>query len=301
MTPLRSMLFIPADSEKKLGKVDGCGADAVILDLEDSVAAANKPVARALVAAFLAARPRGARKAQLWVRINPLDSGLALADLVAVAGGAPCGIMEPKINTPEDVRILSHYLDAFEAQHGIESGSTKIIPIVTETAIAPFNLGALATAGLERMVGITWGAEDLSAALGASTNIDASGELAFTYKMVRSMTLLAAHASGVQAIDSLHADFRDEDGLRASSRASRAEGFSGRLAIHPAQVAAINESFMPSDADVAHAQRVIDAFKASPGAGTVGLDGKMIDLPHLKAAERILASAHAPTRSGSTT
>ncbi len=301
MTPLRSMLFIPADSEKKLGKVDGCGADAVILDLEDSVAAANKPVARALAAAFLAVRPRGARKAQLWVRINPLDSGFALADLVSVAGGAPCGIMQPKINTPEDVRILSHYLDVLEAQHCVEAGSTKIIPIVTETAMAPFNLGALAAAGLDRMVGMTWGAEDLSAALGASTNIDASGELAFTYKMVRSMTLLAAHASGVQAIDSLHADFRDEDGLRASSRASRAEGFDGRLAIHPAQVAAINESFMPSDADVAHAQRVIDAFKASPGAGTVGLDGKMIDLPHLKAAERILASAHAPTRSGSTT
>ena len=294
MTPLRSMLFIPADSEKKLGKVDGCGADAVILDLEDSVAAANKPMARELVAAFLGTRPRGARRVQLWVRINPLDSGFALADLVAVAGGAPCGIMQPKINTPEDVRILSHYLDAFEAQHGVEAGSTKIIPIVTETAIAPFNLGALATAGLERMVGITWGAEDLSAALGASTNIDASGELAFTYKMVRSMTLLAAHASGVQAIDSLHADFRDDEGLRASSRASRAEGFSGRLAIHPAQVAAINECFLPSEAEVAHARRVIDAFAASPGAGTVGLDGKMIDLPHRRAAERVLAAYKVP-------
>lgn len=300
MRPLRSLLFIPADSEKKLGKVDDCGADAVILDLEDSVAAANKRMARELVAAFLGTRPRGARKVQLWVRMNPLDSGLALADLVAVMGGAPCGIMQPKIDTPQDVRILSFYLDALEAQHGIPAGSTKIIPIVTETAIAPFNLGALATAGLDRMVGITWGAEDLSAALGASTNRDAGGDLAFTYKMVRSMTLLAAHASGVQAIDSLHADFRDEDGLRTSSRAARAEGFTGRLAIHPAQVAAINESFMLSDAEVAHARRVIDAFAANPGAGTVGLDGKMIDLPHKKAAERVLAD-YAPTSNGSTT
>ncbi len=293
MRPLRSLLFIPADSEKKLNKVDDCGADAVILDLEDSVAATNKPAARDLAAAFLTARPRAGRMVQLWVRINPLDSMMALADLVAVMRGAPCGIMVPKINTPEDVRILSHYLDALEAQHGIAAGSTGIIPIVTETAIAPFNLGALAKAKLGRMVGMTWGAEDLSAALGASTNSGADGTLSFTYKMVRSMTLLAAHASGVQAIDSLHADFRDDVGLRASSRAARAEGFTGRLAIHPAQVMTINESFLPSDADVAHARRVIEAFAANPGAGTVGLDGKMIDMPHRRAAERVLAAFRA--------
>lgn len=294
MTMLRSMLFIPADSEKKLGKVDACGADAVILDLEDSVAPENKAAARLLVAAFLAARPKAGRTVELWVRINPLDSGLALTDLVAVAGGAPCGIMQPKINTPDDVRVLSHYLDALEAQHGITPGSIKIMPIVTETAIAPFHLGGLATAGLDRMAGITWGAEDLSAALGASTNRDATGELAFTYKMARSLTLLAAHASGVQAIDALHADFRDEEGLRATTRAACAEGFTGRLAIHPAQVAAINEGFMPSDAEVAHANRVLAAFAANPGAGTVGLDGKMIDIPHKKAAEKVLAMAEKP-------
>ena len=291
MTMLRSMLFIPADSEKKLGKVDGCGADAVILDLEDSVAADNKALARELTAAFLAARPVAQRKVQLWVRINPLDSGLALTDLVAIAGGAPCGIMQPKINTPDDVRVLSHYLDALEVQHGIAPGSIRIMPIVTETAIAPFHLGELASAGLKRMVGITWGAEDLSAALGASSNLDANGELAFTYKMARSLTLLAAHASGVQAIDALHADFRDDTGLLTSSRAARAEGFTGRLAIHPAQVAGINEGFMPSDAEIAHAKRVIAAFADNPGAGTVGLDGKMIDIPHKKAAEKVLASA----------
>jgi citrate lyase subunit beta / citryl-CoA lyase len=266
----------------------------VILDLEDSVAAENKAAARTLVAAFLAARPKAGRTVQLWVRINPLDSGLALTDLVAVTGGAPCGIMQPKINTPDDVRMLSHYLDALEAQHAIAPGSIKIMPIVTETAIAPFHLGGLATAGLARMVGITWGAEDLSAALGASTNLDANGELAFTYKMARSLTLLAAHASGVQAIESLHADFRDEAGLLASSRAARAEGFTGRLAIHPAQVAGINEGFMPSEAEVAHARRVIDAFAANPGAGTVGLDGKMLDMPHKKAAEKVLAAYKLP-------
>jgi citrate lyase subunit beta / citryl-CoA lyase len=294
MTMLRSMLFIPADSEKKLGKVDGCGADAVILDLEDSVAAENKAEARVLVAAFLAARPKAGRTVQLWVRINPLDSGLALTDLVAVAGGAPCGIMQPKINTPDNVRVLSHYLDALEVQHGIAPGSIKIMPIVTETAIAPFHLGELATAGLDRMVGITWGAEDLSAALGASTNRDANGDLAFTYKMARSLTLLAAHASGVQAIDTLHTDFRDDTGLLTSSRAARAEGFTGRLAIHPAQVAGINEGFMPSESEVTHARRVIDAFAANPGAGTVGLDGKMIDIPHKKAAEKVLSAYSVP-------
>ncbi len=294
MTMLRSMLFIPADSEKKLGKVDGCGADAVILDLEDSVAADNKPLARDLVAAFLAARPTAQRKTQLWVRINPLDSGLALTDLVAIAGGAPCGIMQPKINTPDDVRTLSHYLDALEVQHGIDAGSIKIIPIVTETAVAPFHLGALAGAGLTRMVGMTWGAEDLSAALGASTNCNANGALAFTYQMVRSLTLLAAHASGVQPIDALHADFRDDAGLLASSRVARAEGVTGRLAIHPAQVAGINEGFMPSEAEVAHARRVIAAFDENPGAGTVGLDGKMIDIPHRKAAEKVLGAYKVP-------
>jgi citrate lyase subunit beta / citryl-CoA lyase len=289
--PLRSMLFIPGDSEKKLGKVDDCGADAVILDLEDSVAPENKPLARQLVPAFMQARPHGKRSPQLWVRVNPFDTGLTLADLAAVVPAAPDGIMQPKTNDPECVRRMSYYLDALEAAHGIEPGSIKILPVATETAVAPFHLGAFATAGLDRLMGLTWGAEDLSAAIGASTNLDASGEWSFTYKMVRSMTLLAAHASGVQAIDTLFVDFKDDEGLRASCRAARAEGFTGRIAIHPAQVAAINESFMPSGDEIAHAQRVLDAFAANPGAGTVGLDGKMIDIPHQKQALRVLAQA----------
>jgi citrate lyase subunit beta / citryl-CoA lyase len=291
--PLRSMLFIPGDSEKKLGKVDACGADAVILDLEDSVAPENKALARDLVPAFMKDRPHGARKLQLWVRVNPFDTGLTLDDLTAVVPAAPDGIMQPKTDSPECLRRMSHYLDALEAAHGIEPGSIKILPVATETAVAPFHLGEFATAGLKRLIGLTWGAEDLSAAIGASTNLDSSGEWSFTYKMARSLTLLAAHASGVQALDTLFVDFKDDEGLRASCRAARAEGFTGRIAIHPAQVAGINESFMPSVEEIAHAQRVLDAFAANLGAGTVGLDGKMIDIPHQKQAQRVLAQAQA--------
>lgn len=290
---LRSMLFIPGDSERKLAKVEGCGADAVILDLEDAVSPENKPLARRMVADFLRARPPGDRAAQLWVRVNPFDTGLTLDDLAAVMPGAPDGIMQPKIDGPQDVQRLSHYLDALEAAHGLTRGAVKILPVATETAIAPFTLGQFASAGLERLAGLTWGAEDLSTALGASTNLDAQGEWAFTYRMARSLCLLAAHAAGVQAIDTLYVDFRDDEGLRAASRAARAEGFTGRIAIHPAQVEGINASFTPSADEIAHARRVLDAFAANPGAGTVGLDGKMIDIPHRKQAERVLAQAGA--------
>jgi citrate lyase subunit beta/citryl-CoA lyase len=293
MRNIRSFLFIPGDSEKKLAKADGSGADALIFDLEDAVAPPNKPLARQLVPAFLHDRPASKRKSQLWVRINPLDSGLALMDLAAVVAARPDGLMLPKANGPEDVLKLSHYLDALEAQAGLPIQSIKILPVATETAIAPFRLGDYASAGLTRLLGITWGAEDLSAAIGASTNVDASGQWAFTYQMARSLCLLAARAAGVQAVDTLYVNFKDEPGLRASSRASRAEGFTGRIAIHPAQVAAINESFMPSPEEIAHAKRVVAAFDAAPGAGTVGLDGNMIDIPHLKQAQGVLAQAAA--------
>ena len=291
--PIRSMLFIPGDSEKKLGKADETGADALILDLEDSVAPENKPRAREFVRAFLDDRPKGQRRAQLWVRINPLDSGQCLADLVAVAGGAPDGVLQPKTNSPADVRQLSHYLDAFEASHRLASGAISILPIATETAVAPFHLGDFAGAGLERLMGLTWGAEDLSAALGASGNSDANDEWSFTYKMARSLTLLAAHACGVAAIESVYVDYRNETGLRSACRAARAEGFTGSLAIHPSQVAVINECFTPSSAEIAHARRVVTLFAANPGTGTLGLDGKMLDIPHLRQAERVLAQAAA--------
>lgn len=289
MQPLRSFLFIPGDSEKKLGKIEGCGADAVILDLEDAVAPANKSMARKMVADYLAARPKSSRRIQLWVRVNPFDTGMTADDLAAIMPGAPDGIMQPKINGPECVRDLSVILDKLETEASLISGSTLILPVATETPIAPFRLGDFATARLSRLAGLTWGAEDLSSAMGASTNLGPDGKWAFTYQMVRSLTLLAAHASGVPAYETLYVDFRDDEGLRHSCRAARAEGWSGRIAIHPAQVAGINESFSPSEAEVAFARRVLAAFEAEPNAGTVGIDGKMYDIPHLKAAHKTLA------------
>lgn len=289
---LRSLLFIPGDSEKKLAKVAGCGADAVILDLEDSVAPANKAAARDKVADFLRDFDRSAKDApQLWVRINPLGSGLAESDLAAVVPARPDGVMQPKPDGPEDVAKVSSLLDHMELAHGVAPGSIGIIPVATETAIAPFRLGEYAGAGLTRLRGLTWGAEDLAAALGATGNRGGDGEFLYTFRLVRSLTLMAAHAAGVPAIETLHADFKDDAGLLASSRQARAEGFSGRLAIHPAQVATINDGFTPSAEEVAFARRVVAAFDAEPGAGVVGLDGKMLDMPHLKAAKRTLGLA----------
>ncbi len=284
--PLRSLLFVPGDSDRKIAKGIASGADAVIFDLEDAVAPANKATARALVAATLKATPQAERTTQYWVRINPFDTGLTLGDLAAIAPGAPDGIVQPKTNGPADVQRLSFYLDAMEAVHGLPAEAIRIIPVASETASAPFTLGEFAGAALARLAGLTWGAEDLATAVGASTNREASGDWAFTYRMVRSLSLLGAHAAGVEAIETLLVDFRDEEGLRASSRGAYAEGFSGRLAIHPAQVPIINECFMPSPEEIAHAERVIALFAAHPGTGTIGIDGKMFDIPHLKQAER---------------
>ncbi|HEX4151942.1 MAG TPA: CoA ester lyase [Steroidobacteraceae bacterium] len=288
---LRSLLFIPGDSEKKLGNGDRAGADALVLDLEDSVLPERKARARELTVDYLKGRPSSGRRTQLWVRINPIDSPLALADLSAIVQAAPDGVMLPKADGPSDVARLSFYLDALEAQAGVAAGSIRVLPVATETAAAPFNLGAYAAAHLPRLAGLTWGSEDLSAALGASTNRETSGEWAFTYRVVRSLTLMGARAARVEPIDTLYADFRDEAGLRASSRASRAEGFTGRLAIHPAQVAAINESYTSSAEEIEHARRVVAAFEASPGAGAVSLDGKMVDIPHLKQAQALIRRA----------
>ncbi|GAM99043.1 hydroxymethylglutaryl-CoA lyase [alpha proteobacterium U9-1i] len=288
---LRSLLFVPGDSEKKLAKAEGIGADALILDLEDAVAMERKPVARALVRDFVSAR---SGKSALWVRLNPLDSGLIQGDLEAVLEAKPDGLMLPKPDGPDDVRALAQRLDELGAPDTI-----KIIPVASETPAAVFNLGAYVTGQkIERLSGITWGAEDLSAAIGASTNRDADGAWSFTYKMARSLTLLAAHGAGVQAIETLHADFRDVEGLRASSRAARAEGFSGRLAIHPDQVAIINEAFTPSVEEVAFARRIVAAFDADTSLGAVAIDGKMIDQPHLKQARNIIAQAEAAEARG---
>lgn len=288
---MRSLLFIPGDSEKKLSKVLQCSADAVILDLEDSVSDERKPVAREMVVAFLRDHPRTGRAVKLWVRVNPLDTPLALQDLAAIVAGDPDGVMLPKANGPEDVRRLGHHLDALEVAFGIAPGSVRILPVATETAIAPFRLGDYAGNSLPRLAGLTWGAEDLSSAIGASTNLGPDGQWALTYQLVRSMTLLAASAAGVPAYDTLYVDYRDEEGLIASSRAARNEGFEGRIAIHPDQVRGINLAFSPSPEDVAFARRVVETFANAGDAGTVGLDGRMLDKPHLVQAHKTLARA----------
>jgi citrate lyase subunit beta/citryl-CoA lyase len=281
------MLFVPGDSEKKFAKAHDVGADALILDLEDSVSPAKKPGARETVLAMLA--QRRTEGPELWVRINPLDTEFVLDDLAAIVKGRPDGIIAPKTNGPDDVRQLGHYLDALEARDGVDPGSIRIIPVATETARAPFTLGDFADAGLTRLLGLTWGAEDISTAIGATTNMAPDGRWALTYRTIRSLCLLAAKAAGVQALETVATDFRDEEALRRSSREAQREGFTGRMAIHPAQVAPINESFTPDTEDVDFARRVVDAFAAQPDAGTVGLDGKMLDIPHLKQAQQVLA------------
>ena len=290
--PIRSFLFVPGDSEKKLAKVKQSTADAVILDLEDAVSGSRKGVARELVAEFVRFHEVTARSPQLWVRVNPLDSGLALADIAAVVPSSPAGLVIPKTDGPADVVRIHHYLEAFESAHGIAEGTIQVLPVATETAIAPFRLGDFAAAGLSRLYGLTWGAEDLSAALGAATNLAPDGEWANTYQLVRSLTLMGARAAGVEAVETLYVDIRDEEGLANTSRQARAEGFSGRIAIHPSQVDTINAAFTPTAAEVEYATRVVEAFAAD--VGTVALDGRMLDLPHLKQAQRVLA-LRAPT------
>lgn len=288
-TPIRSFLFVPGDSDRKLAKIADSSADAVILDLEDAVSAPRKPLARELVAEFIAAHPAAGSGPQLWVRMNPLGTEHALSDLAAVVASQPAGIMIPKIDGPRDVVRVHHYLEALEAAHGLETGRIRVLPVATETARAPFRLGDFADAAIDRLYGLTWGAEDLSAALGASTNLGPTGDWATTYQLVRSLTLIAARAADVEAVETLYVDIRDDQGLAESSRRARAEGFSGRIAIHPGQVDTINAAFTPTVDEVDFAQRVVEAFSAD--VGTVALDGKMLDLPHLKQAQRVLALA----------
>ncbi|HEX9159106.1 MAG TPA: CoA ester lyase [Rhizomicrobium sp.] len=278
---LRSMLFVPADSERKLEKARDSRADALILDLEDSVAAANRPRARALVQEFAKTKARPA----LWVRINPVDSADCNSDLDAVMASKPAGVVVPKPDSPDTLRALDRALSERERTHGLAPGSIRIIPVATETPAAVLSLFEYRDPP-PRLEAMTWGAEDLSAALGAASNRDEHGEFAFTYKVVRSLCLVAAKAAGVSAIETLHADFRDSAGLERAARTAQRDGFSGMLAIHPDQVDIINAAFTPSAADVEHARRVVAAFAG--GAGVASLDGKMLDQPHLKQAEHIL-------------
>jgi citrate lyase subunit beta/citryl-CoA lyase len=280
---VRSFLFVPADSERKLARALESGADALILDLEDSVAAANRPTARNLAREFL--DTHGSAKIARYVRVNPLASGLALDDLAATVAGRPDGILLPKC-VPDDVRTLDHYLAAFEAASGHAVGTTRIVAIATETPQAVFALGHYAGSS-PRLEAITWGAEDLSACIGGS-NRTIDGAYDGPYTLARSLCLLAAAAAGVAALDTIYTDFRDPDGLKAECAAARRSGFAGKMAIHPAQIGPINEAFSTSAAERDWAEKVVAAFAANPDAGTLALDGKMIDKPHLVLARRLL-------------
>lgn len=284
MVAARSWLFTPGDSPAKMAKAMNSAADVVLIDLEDAIAPDAKVATRALVHDFLAAHPD--RRDRLWVRINPLDSGLALADLAAIMPARPGGIMLPKAGGRADVDRLDHYLSAFEAAHGIADGSTPVIVIITETAEAMFHTADYR--GAPRVVAVSWGAEDLADALGASRNSHADGSYRFTYELARSLALIGAAAAGVSAIETIHGDFSDLDGLRARAEGVRADGFRGMLAIHPAQVDVINAAFTPSAEELAEAQEIVALFAAHPGKGTIGWKGRMLDRPHLSRARRLL-------------
>jgi citrate lyase subunit beta/citryl-CoA lyase len=284
---LRSLLFVPGDSERKFDKARACGADGLILDLEDAVASSRKADARLLVARFLA--DKTPRDWTFWVRVNPFETGLTLDDLAAVVEHGLSGIVLPKANGAHDVSRLAHCLDGLEAKAGMAAGQVKVLVVATETPLAMFNLGSY-TPPHARLVALTWGAEDLSAAVGATSNKEADGEWTAPYQMARSLCLFASAAADVLPIDTLYTDFRDHEGLAVSCRRSRRDGFVGRVAIHPDQVETINRCYSPSDEDVAHARRVVQAFADKKDAGTIGIDGKMYDIPHLKQAQRVLAS-----------
>jgi citrate lyase subunit beta/citryl-CoA lyase len=282
---LRSLLFVPGDSERKLEKASSCNADALILDLEDSVASTRTAFARGLVLEYLRTRRERGRQ-QLWVRINPLDTPASLHDLI-VADGAPDGLMLPKVNSPSDVQKLSNYLDVLEVRAGLQPGGIRILPVATETPQALFTLGGYAGCS-PRLSGMTWGAEDLASALGASSNRRADGEYDTVYQLAKAFCLAGAAAASVPAIDTIYANFSDSEGLADEAKAARRAGFTGKLAIHPGQVALINEAFSPSEDEVQWSKRVLQAFEDNPGLGTVGIEGKMLDMPHLKQARRLL-------------
>ncbi len=280
---MRSFLFVPADSERKLARGLESGADALILDLEDSVAPANRPVARAQALAFLNAH--GPDRVRRYVRVNPLASGLALDDLAATVAGRPDGILLPKC-VPDDLREADHYLSAFETAAGMPRGMIKIIAIATETPQSVFAMGNYAGVS-PRLEGITWGAEDLAACLGGN-NRRLDGSYDGPFRLARSLCLLAASAAGVPAIDTIYTDFKDPGGLGEECAAARRSGFAGKMAIHPAQLAIINQAFSTSAEERQWAERVLAAFAANPDAGTLALDGKMIDRPHAVLARRLL-------------
>ena len=283
----RSWLFAPGDSQKKMTKAMEGAADIVLIDLEDAIAPENKVNARPMVHDFLAANPE--QRHRLWVRINPFDGPHTLLDLAAIMPARPGGIMLPKVYGRADVEKLDHCLSALEVANGIEEGSTPVIVLITETAEAMFHTGNYK--GAPRVVALTWGAEDLADSIGASSNKNADGSYRFTYELARSLTVLGAATAGVTAIETISADFRDLDALKARAESVRKDGFQGMMAIHPAQVDVINTAFTPTAEEIAEAQEIVDIFAANPGVGAIGFKGGMLDRPFLARAERLLRQA----------
>ena len=282
---MRSWLFAPGDSEKKMDKAADGDADVVIFDLEDAVAPENKSAARSMIREYLDAHPD--KRGRIFVRVNPLDGPYTLHDLAAVMPGRPGGIMLPKAYGRQDVEALDKYLSALEAANDIELGSTPVIVLLTEVAESMFHAGDFK--GAPRLVALTWGAEDLADSIGAASNRNPDGSFAFTYELARSLCLLGAATAGVPAIETIQADFRDTEGLKSRAEIVRRLGFRGMLAIHPAQVEVINEAFTPSAEDIAEAEEIVAIFAANPGAGTIGWKGGMLDRPHLSRAQQLLA------------
>jgi citrate lyase subunit beta / citryl-CoA lyase len=287
---MRSLLFVPADSARKLDKAMSSGADALIIDLEDSIALDGKARAREAAAAFLKNATTSATRPFLMVRVNGLRTGLTDADLDAVAPAKPDAIMLPKAEGGAAIVHADAKLAVREAQNDLPDGHIKILPIATETAAALFMVGTFAGVS-SRLIGMTWGAEDLSAELGARANRDAQGRFLDPYRLARSLCLAGAAAAAVPAIDTVFVDFRNDAGFRRECEDACRDGFVGKMAIHPAQVPIINEVFTPSAEAIAHAQSVIAAFAAAPGAGVVGIGGVMYDRPHLVRAKQLLARA----------
>jgi citrate lyase subunit beta/citryl-CoA lyase len=268
----RSWLFVPGDSEKKILKALESDADAVIFDLEDSVVPDRKKVAREILKTL----PKRSNGPQWWLRVNPLGTQFHKDDLKLVGNAYIQGIVLPKVENGGDVAHVAH-----------RTGNIPIHAIVTETPASLFNLMTYRDPN-SPLAAMSWGAEDLSAALGAASKYDADGSLSFTYRLARSLCLAGAVAAGVQPVDGVFADFRDDAGLQAEAEAAAHEGFTGKLAIHPAQVAIINAAFTPSQDDIRHAEEIVAAFEAHPDAGVLSVRGKMVDRPHLVQARRVL-------------
>ena len=289
---MRSYLFVPGDSPRKLEKGFGSDADALILDLEDSVAFDRKEEARKITLSYLRQVQPMAKRPRLLVRVNALSTGLIDADLDAVVAGKPDAILLPKAEGGASIVHLDAKLAVREAVNDLPDGHTRIVAIATETAASLFVAGTYAGASA-RLIGLTWGAEDLSAEFGAETNRDASGAFTEPFRFARTLCLAAASAAKVEPIDTVFVDFRDEAGLRREAEEARRDGFTAKMAIHPGQVAAINDVFTPTPKAIARARAVVDAFAANPGAGVIAIDGVMFDRPHLERAKQVLARAEA--------